>query len=136
MNHPERAKQLAERLVAVISETIESAGADSEHLGHVIFFGMSLAAASVATMMGVSLSQFRSVFNKTLDGLQTIFDDESDNFDGPSVAPPPRVVVTQVSPHPPAAAQPAPGPDPGAPIAQSDFLSGIDLDAYDPRNKK
>jgi hypothetical protein len=134
MNPPERAKQLAEKIVAVISETIESAGPDSEHLGHAIFFGMSLAAASVATMMGVSLSQFRAVFNKTLDGLQTIFDDESPNFEGQSVEPP-RVVVTQVSPHPPAAAQPA-GPDPGGPVAQSDFLSGIDLDAYDPRNKK
>ncbi len=135
MNPPERAKQLAEKIVAVISETIESAGPDSEHLGHAIFFGMSLAAASVATMMGLSLTQFRTVFNKTLDGLQAIFDDESPNFEGQSVEPPRVVVVKQVSPHPPAAAQSA-GPDPGAPVAQSDFLSGIDLDAYDPRNKK
>lgn len=138
MTPAEKSKQLSERIVAIVADVIETS-AQGEQLGGIIFFGMALAAASTATMMGVSVHDFRRTFNRMLDGIESALLNGGEVPDPP---PQPRrvdVVVrssdgteTPSRTSAPDTGDPADtirGVNPSPPTGAS-FLAGIDLDSY------
>lgn len=63
----ERSKILAELIVQTIASHNEQTQEDT---GGVVVLGLTLAAISTATAMGISLAEFKKIFNATIDHLE------------------------------------------------------------------